>query len=179
VLAHYFTKEAGGVVSGDGQVQPAVLEALAAGVRLDVAHGAHFSFARAEAALAAGVRPYLVSSDVHADFSQPHSRTAYYGLTQTMSKLLALGLTLDEVVPMATSHPAAVLGESGRLGSLCVGHQADVTVVALDEGEHEYRDMAGETRTGGLRLVPRLAIKAGRVFPAGEEAAVFAGSAAD
>jgi dihydroorotase len=180
VLAHCFTKEAGGVVGADGTVQPAVLEALARGVRLDVAHGAHFSFARAEAALAAGVRPYLVSSDVHADFSRPHSRTAYYGLTQTMSKLLALGLSLEDVVAMATSHAAEVLGEAARLGSLRVGHQADVTVVALEEGEHVFRDMAGETRTGGLRLVPRLAIKAGRAYPAGEEAAVFAaGVAAD
>jgi dihydroorotase len=174
ILAHCFTKEAGGVVSADGTVQPAVLEALARGVLLDVAHGAHFSFHAAEAALAAGVRPHLVSSDVHADFSRPHSRTAYYGLTQTMSKLLALGLSLAEVVRMATTHPAAVLGESARLGSLRVGHQADVTLVALEEGDHLFRDMAGETRLGRLRLIPRVAVKAGRVYPAGEEAAVFA-----
>ncbi len=177
ILAHCFTKEAGGVVSAAGRVNPAAREALERGVRLDVAHGAHFSFNAAEAALAAGVRPYLVSSDVHADFSRPHSRTAYYGLTQTMSKLLALGLGLDEVVPMATSHPAEVLGESGRLGSLRVGYQADVTVVALEEADHLFRDMAGETRLGRHRLVPRLAVKAGRVYPAGEEASVFTASA--
>jgi len=173
VLAHCFTKEAGGVVSGDGAVQPAVFAALARGVQLDVAHGAHFSFAAAEAALAAGVRPDLVSSDVHADFSRPHSRTAYYGLTQTMSKLLALGLSLADVVAMATSRPAAVLGEAGRLGSLDVGHQADVTVVALEEGDHVFRDMAGQTRVGRLRLVPRLAVKRGRIHLAGEPAAIF------
>jgi dihydroorotase len=177
VLAHCFTKEAGGVVSANGTVQPAVREAIARGVRLDVAHGAHFSFAAAEAALAAGVRPELVSSDVHADFRRPHSRTAYYGLTETMSKLLALGLSLAEVVPMATSHPAAVLRESGRLGSLRIGTQADVTLVAVEEGQHVFHDMAGETRLGRPRLMPRLTVKAGRVYPAGEEAAVFAAGA--
>ncbi|HEY7065383.1 MAG TPA: amidohydrolase/deacetylase family metallohydrolase [Chloroflexota bacterium] len=180
VLAHCFTKEAGGVVGADGTVLPEVREAVAAGVRLDVAHGAHFSFAAAEQALAAGIRPYLVSSDVHADFSRPHSRTAYYGLTQTMSKLLALGLSLAEVVAMATSHPAAVLGEADRLGSLRPGYQADLTLIAVEEGEHVFKDMAGATRLGRLRLVPRLALKAGHQHHAGEAAEVFpAGSVGD
>jgi len=178
VIAHCFTKEAGGVVSADGTIQPAVLEALDRGVLLDVAHGAHFSFTAAEAALAHGVRPHLVSSDVHADFSRPHSRTAYYGLTETMSKLLALGLSLEEVVQMATSQPAAVLGEGTRLGSLRVGHQADVTLVSLEDGDHLYRDMAGETRRGRLRIIPRLAVKRGRVYPTGDEATVFSSTAA-
>jgi dihydroorotase len=173
VLCHCFTKEAGGILRTDGTVHPEVADAVARGVRLDVAHGAHFCFAVAERVLASGVRPYLVSSDVHADFSRPHSRQAYYGLTETMSKLLALGLELAEVVQMATTHPAAVLGEAERLGSLRPGHQADVTLLALDEGEHVFKDMAGETRTGRLRLRPHLALKAGKVYTPGESAAVY------
>jgi dihydroorotase len=178
ILCHCFTIQPGGILGSDGSVQPVVKEALARGVRLDVAHGAHFSFAVAERVLADGVRPYVVSSDVHADFNRPHSRQAYYGLTETMSKLLALGMSLYEVVEMATSHPAAVLGEEARLGSLRPGHQADVSLLALEEGEHVFPDMAGEARTSRVRLVPRLTVKAGRVHPIGQETEVFPATAA-
>jgi len=177
ILCHCFTRMAGGILGTDGTVQPAVKEALGRGVRLDVAHGAHFSFAVAERVLAEGLRPYLVSSDVHADFNRPHSRRAYYGLTETMSKLLALDLSLAEVVEMATSHPAVALGEQERLGSLSPNHQADVTLLAVEEGEHVFLDMAGEARTGRVRLVPRLTVKAGRVHSVGQEAGVFAAGA--
>ena len=173
ILCHCFTRMAGGILGTDGAVQPVVQEALARGVRLDVAHGAHFSFAVADRVLGAGVRPYLVSSDVHADFNRPHSRQAYYGLTETMSKLLALDLSLAEVVEMATSHPAAVLREEQRLGSLRPGHQADVTLLAVEEGEHVFPDMAGQARTGRVRLVPRVTVKAGHVHAVGQETEVF------
>jgi dihydroorotase len=173
VLCHCFTRMPGGILGDDGRVVAAIKEAVARGVHLDVAHGAHFSFAHAERVLADGVRPYLASSDVHADFDQPHSRTAYYGLTETLSKLLALGLPLAEVVAMATSHPARVLGESARLGSLSPGHQADVSLLAVEEGAHVFPDMAGEVRGGRLRLLPRQTVKAGRVYAAGAPAAVF------
>ncbi len=171
ILCHCFTREPGGLLRTDGTVHPEVVAAVADGLRLDVAHGAHFSFAVAERVLAAGVRPYLVSSDVHADFRRPHSREAYYGLTETMAKLLALGFSLAEVVRMATAHPAAVLGESARLGSLTPGHQADVTLLALEAGMHTFRDTAGATRQGPLRLHPRLTIKAGRVYEPGAASA--------
>jgi predicted amidohydrolase len=76
---------------------------------------------------------------------------------------------------MATSRPAAVLGEGERIGSLRPGYQADVSVLALEEGEHPLRDMAGETRVGRVRIVPRHTIKAGRVHAPGDAAAVFEG----
>jgi len=171
ILCHCFTREPGGLLRS-WLVAAAAAPAVAGGLRLDVAHGAHLSFAVAERVLAAGVRPSLVSSDVHADFRRPHSREAYYGLTETMAKLLALGFSLAEVVQMATAHAAAVLGESARLGSLTPGHQADVTLLALEEGTHTFRDTVGATRQGPLRLHPRLTIKAGRVYePGGASAA--------
>ena len=78
---------------------------------------------------------------------------------------------------MATSHPARVLGESARLGSLSPGHQADVSVLAAEEGAHVFPDMAGEVRGGRLRLLPRQTVKAGRVYAAGEPTEVFGAAA--
>ncbi|HLI25901.1 MAG TPA: amidohydrolase/deacetylase family metallohydrolase [Chloroflexota bacterium] len=173
IIAHPFTSMPGGILGTNGRVQPVVKEALARGVLLDVGHGAHFSFAVAERVLAEGILPYSVSSDVHADFNDPHSRKAYYGLTETMGKLLALGVSLADVIRMATWHPAQVLREADRIGSLRPGYQADVTLLRLEEGEFAFSDMVGETRRGALRLVPQHTVKRGVVYAPGEAAGIY------
>ncbi len=49
-------------------------------------------------------------------------------MATTLSKFLLLGLSLDEVIAMATVAPAAALGPSGAgLGALAIGAEADVT----------------------------------------------------
>jgi len=127
----------------------------------------------AERVLAEGILPYSVSSDVHADFNDPHGRKAYYGLIETMGKLLALGVSLADVIRMATWHPAQVLREADRIGSLRPGYQADVSLLLLEEGEFVFPDMAGDTRRGHLRLVPKKTIKRGVVYEPGEAAGVY------
>jgi dihydroorotase len=43
-----------------------------------------------------------------------------------MSSMMALGLTLEQVVPMVTSNPAKMLGRADEIGALKVGMEADV-----------------------------------------------------
>ena len=42
---------------------------------------------------------------------------------------MALGLTLEQVVPMVTSNPARMLGRADEIGALKVGMEADVSVI--------------------------------------------------
>ena len=51
----------------------------------------------------------------------PFGTDARFSLTQAMVELLALGLSLDEVVPMVTSRCAETLEPEGELGTLRVG----------------------------------------------------------
>ena len=79
-----------------------------------------------------------------------------------MSRFLALGLSLDQVVAMTTINPARALGEEQRKGSLGVGMPANVSIMELIEGDFIFADgIPGKTFKGKLLLVPRLTLKSG------------------
>ncbi len=71
-----------------------------------------------------------------------------------MSKFLALGMSLDEVVASVTSRAAAAIGKSAELGSLAPGMAGDVVIFDYDTidtkmRQHQIRDLPG----GGARFV--------------------------
>ena len=83
---------------------------------LDIGHGAgSFAFSTAEAALAAGIKPHAISTDIH----QISIAGPMFDLPTCLSKFLALGLDLREVIAMATEAPARILRYEDR-GSLRV-----------------------------------------------------------
>ena len=63
-----------------------------------------------------------------------------YDLLTTMTKMLYLGLSLEEVVRRSTETPARALGLHDRLGTLKVGAEGDAAVVRLEEGRFELVD---------------------------------------
>jgi hypothetical protein len=129
-------------------------------VIFDVGHGVgSFAFAVARAALAQDLRPGTISSDLHAYNVQG----PVFDLATTMTKFLALGLGLDEVVRMSTAGPAKVIGATGRLGTLAPGAAADVTMLRLAPGSFELTDTRGETMTYDQRLMPVRVVRNGAV----------------
>ena len=65
---------------------------------MDIGHGAgSFSFEIAERMLKAGFPPDMISSDIHA-----MSTDIAVDLPTTMSKMLALGMDLEEAIKTAT-----------------------------------------------------------------------------
>jgi dihydroorotase len=81
-----------------------------------------------------------------------------------MSKFLALGLSLEEVVARTTVEPAKVIGRVPGLGTLQVGAPADVAVFDLVDGPVEFVDTRNNKRTGKSKLVPVLTVKGGVPF---------------
>ncbi len=174
VLAHPFTRHPGGFISAEtGEVHPIVWAALERGVTVDVGHGSHFSFDMARRTLAAGIRPYTLGADMHgynvkvseASASEkahnPFAGVAPFNLTNAMSKLLALGLTLPEVVATVTSNPAAMLGMSDSLGTLAPGREADVSVLDLADGAFELADNSGVTVIARQMITPVFCLRGG------------------
>jgi dihydroorotase len=103
VVTHAYTGwRPGGIVTDDGRVVAAAREARSRGVRFDVGHGAgSFTWPIAEAALADGFRPDTISSDLH----RFNVASPVHDLATTLSKFLLLGLSVDEVIAMATTAP--------------------------------------------------------------------------
>ncbi len=176
VLAHPFTRHPGGFISAEtGEVHPVVWEALSRGVTVDVGHGSHFSFDMARRTIAAGIRPTTLGADMHgynvripdaaAEVSaNPFFGVAPFNLTNAMTKLLALGLGLPEIVATVTSNPAVMIGMADRIGALRAGMEADVSVLDVLDGRFELRDNSGEVVVSPQMIMPAFALKAGRRF---------------
>ncbi len=176
VLAHPFTRHPGGFISAEtGQVHPVVWEALARGVTVDVGHGSHFSFDMARRTIAAGIRPTTLGADMHGynvrvpDASSEVSANPFFGvapfnLTNAMTKLLALGLPLGEVIATVTSNPAIMVGMADSIGSFKPGMEGDVSVLDLLDGRFELRDNSGEVVMAPQMIMPAFALKGGRRF---------------
>ncbi len=172
VLTHAFRRAPNSLVTRSGTVEPAVLEARERGVLIDIGHGyLMFSFKVARHLHQHGFYPDIISTDVYR-VSIARSDIA---LSMILSKFLALGMSLGQVIRAATETPARVLGMTGRIGSLTPGAEADVTVLRLAEGDFEYQGvpeavvgaddpsgLAEEVQRGSLRLEPVHTIIAGR-----------------
>jgi dihydroorotase len=175
ILAHPFTRHPGGFISAKtGKVHPVVWAALERGVTVDVGHGSHFSFDMARRTLEAGIRPYTLGADMHgynvrvpgeaSDQSNPYYGVAPFSLTNAMTKLLALGVPLAEIVATVTANPARVLGMQDSIGSLQVGREADISVLDLRTGRFELSDNSGERVAAEQLIQPVFALRAGKRF---------------
>jgi dihydroorotase len=179
VLAHPFTRHPGGFISAEtGEVHPVVWAALERGVTVDVGHGSHFSFEMARRVLAAGIRPYTLGADMHgynvsvpSDDEASRSANPFFGvapfnLTHAMTELLALGMTLPEVIATATSNAARMLRLEDEIGSLAPGRVADVSVLELMQGRFRLADNSRESVIVSEMLRPVFALRAGRTIAA-------------
>lgn len=125
------------LIDESGSVRPGLKEAAGRGVIFDVGHGGGgFSFVNAEKALADGLPPGNISSDLH----NMSIEGPVFDLLTTMSKFIYLGLSLDEVVRLSTATSADIIGKAGTLGTLAVGAEGDATIIRLDEGRFPLVD---------------------------------------
>jgi dihydroorotase len=183
ILAHPFTRHPGGFVNREGQVHEVIKAALDKGLKVDVGHGSHFSYRLARKALDAGIVPDTLGAAMHGyttyvpppkgtpsehpdDEAHPFAGQAKFSLTQAMSSMLALGLKLEQVVPMVTTNAAAMLGLSGELGTLKPGATADVSVLADERGRFVLRDNEKTQVVAERLLQPAFCLRAGKRYDA-------------
>jgi dihydroorotase len=183
ILAHPFTRHPGGFVDRNGNVHPVVRAALERGLKVDVGHGSHFSYRLARKALDAGIEPDTLGADMHGynthvpapagtpkehpdDENHPFAGQARFSLTQAMSSMLALGLSLEQVVPMVTSNPAKMIGLSNEIGALRPGMAADVSVLSDIRGRFSLRDNERTQVIAERLLQPAFCLRQGKRFDA-------------
>ncbi len=147
------------VLDGAGCLNPTVLQARERGVIFDLGHGAgSFWFRNAVRAVELGFGPDSISTDLH-----NHSMNGpAFNMLNAMSKMLNIGLSLDEVIMRSTVTPAREIGHP-ELGTLSVGSEADVAVLRLEEGSFGFVD-CGRARMQGDRVLEcALTLRAGQV----------------
>jgi dihydroorotase len=151
VLTHCFRPFPNAPVHGDGRVKDAVLRARDRGVLFDIGHGmGSFSWDTARKMMAAGFAPDTISSDVHALCINGPA----WDLLRTMTKFLALGMPLPDVIRAATLAPADALRRPD-LGRLTPGAAGDASVIAIADQPVDLEDVQGNIIPSDTRLVPR------------------------
>ena len=164
IVTHFFTANPGGVLDSEGRLVPEAKEAEDRGVWFDTAHGRmNFSFDIGERILDQGMTPHCISTDL----TLPGRLRTVHSMTEMMSRFLAMGFTMDQVVTMSTLNPAKAVGVDDRLGSLEVGKQADISVLEVVDGDWIVYDVLGNSRRLDKAVVPVLSVKNGQVFEAG------------
>lgn len=147
------------ILDAAGRVNPVLFEARQRGVIFDVGHGAgSFWFRNAVPAVQQGFIPDSISTDLHTG----NINGAVVDFITTMSKFLAMGVPLEDVVRRATVNPAKEIRHP-ELGTLSVGSVADLAVVELHRGRFGYTDCGNAKMLGDVRLFNRLTVRAGRI----------------
>lgn len=145
------------IILADGKLNPALTEARARGVIFDVGHGSgSFWFRNAVPAQKLGFVPDSMSTDLHM------GNYTVVSMNNVMSKFLAMGVPLDDVIRRSTVNPANEIHRPD-LGTLTVGKDADIAVLEVTKGHFSYIDCGVARMDGNVRLAARMTVRAGRI----------------
>ena len=161
IVTHMFTVHPGGLLDGNGKLWPQVRNAKASGVLMDVGHGLHnLNFDVARKVLDQGIHPDGVSTDGH----RGNRAGPVYDLPTTMAKLMALGFSLNQVIEMASTNAARLLGKSGKLGTLRVGDQAEISVLKIEDRDWKAVDSQKGMIPARQTITPVYAIRGDTIY---------------
>ena len=106
ILSHCFTGKPGGLITPDKRFYPQLRDAVRRGVALDAAVALrHFDFSRARQGLEDGFSPRTISTDL----TRNNEARSVFDLPTTMSRFIALGMSLGETVSCTTRNPRLLL----------------------------------------------------------------------
>jgi len=167
ILTHCFTWQDMAIAQPDGTVLPEIRQLQEAGLILDVGHGTgSFGYEIAESMIAQGIRPNVISSDIH----QLAVQGPMFDLPTTLSKFLNLGMSLPEVIACATVNAARAV-RLDHVGTLAVGKPADIALFRIEEGDYRFYDVRMHERSGDKLLVNTMTLVGGHLLPQREERA--------
>ena len=149
------------MIDVDDKVKPYFFEARDRGVKFDVGHGAgSFSFRIAKHAIEQGFPPDTVSTDMHTSSILVNQST----MPETMTKLMALGMDLADIIARSTWIPAQSIGHT-ELGNIGQTAFADIAVLEVAEGDFGLTDNGSGNRAyrTNKRIVCQMTIKDGQV----------------
>jgi dihydroorotase len=120
--------------------------------------GGSFKFSLAVPMVKDGFKPDSISTDLHIGSMNGATKDEL----NVASKMMAIGLSLQEVVAEMTSHPAREIKHE-ELGNLSVGSVADVAVLRLENGHFGFTDMVNGRLDGTKLLTDEITIKDGKI----------------
>jgi len=141
------------------KVKPFVYEARKRGIIFDVGYGnISFAYSQALPATKEGFFPNSISTDLHVG----SMNDAMKDMLTCMSKFLALGMSLHDVIQASTSNPAKEIKHE-ELGNLSVGSGADVAILDVVKGKFGLFDYTGYKIETDKKFECEMTIRAGKI----------------
>lgn len=161
IITHCYNGKPNRILTPQGELRASVTRAISRGVRLDVGHGtASLSFAVAKRAIGLGILPHTISSDI---YCRNRISGPVYSLANVMSKFLAIGMSLPQVIECVTANAADGLRLKQK-GRLQVGLDADLTLFTFKRQPTVLVDAENDSLQAEQLLVPLAAIRAGKGY---------------
>ena len=140
-------------------IKPFVWEARKKGIAFDVGYGSiSFAFSQAIPAFKNGFYPNSISTDIHTT----SMNAAMKDMLNVMSKLMAIGMSLDSVIAASTWNPAREIKHE-ELGHLSEGAIADIAIFGMRTGKFGFFDYTGYKVEGNQKLECEMTIKGGKI----------------
>jgi dihydroorotase len=146
-------------LDASGHVSSALWEGRKRGVIFDVGHGGgSFAWRVAVPAIREGFLPDSISTDLHIS----SMNSGMKDMLNVMSKFLALGLSVDDIIVRSNWNPAREIHHP-ELGNLSVGAPGDVVALRVEHGNFGFTDMYGARMNGDRKFVCELTIRDGKI----------------
>lgn len=161
VMCHMYHGEGHTILEND-RIFEDIQKSRERGVIYDVSQGkGNFSIRLAQEAIAHGFKPDTISTDLNIEnWNDPWD----FSLLMTMSKLMALGMSFEEVIHCTTVNAAHLYGEPESMGTLNVGTSADVTILKLENQRMPFTDKYHDRIVGSQVIKPMATIINGKLF---------------
>lgn len=158
-ISTHFYRWPAPLLDKNGKVAEYLTIARKRGIKFDVGHGGgSFHFPNAEPMVKQGFWPDSISTDLHSG----SVNGAMIDMLNVMSKFLALGVPLPEVIRESTTNPATEIRRP-QLAQLATGADADIAVLRLEHGKFGYVDNRGGRIEGNERIGCEMTIRAGKI----------------
>jgi dihydroorotase len=136
IVTHAFHGKEISIFLRDGTPKDGFVRARERGVLFDVGHGNDsFNWTIYDKARRKGFLPDTISTDIRAK----NIHGPVYSMATVMSKILNLGMSLEDVVNCSTFAPAKAIHKDG-LGEIREGACGDFTIFDVDDVDIEIRD---------------------------------------
>lgn len=162
IFAHVYHGSGSTIIGDDNHVLQEIRQARKRGVIFDAANGkSNFVLKTAKTALADGFKPDIISSDLT---WLTMFKNLAFGLPWLMSKYLALGMNLNDIVAACTSTPARLMKMENEIGTLAPGACADVAILKPINCECNFTDIFNDSLKGEKLLLPQMTIRGGHIL---------------
>ena len=156
VFEHTYNK--GNILNEEGRVYPEAWKAKERGVLFNSSRGSrNWSSEVARLAFDQGFVPDIISDDLTCLSNDPYTSRLHVH----MGECAAMGMPVDEVLRKVTVEPAKLM-KNVEVG-VRRGLPANLTILDINEGEHEFRDAFGLTYPGPVKFTPMATIYRGEI----------------